>query len=69
MTFELAMYRLQMFAGSLVNRQPRSFFDRLKMGAGGLMTQSIMGMCFVKVMKEGEQQWLKQKNAKFAIKK
>jgi hypothetical protein len=71
MTFEIFVYRAQGFAVKMQNRKPGKFFDNLKMGLGGLITQFLMAACFARTMAEGEKQWRhrQRSNAKRAIKR
>lgn len=68
MTFEIFVYRAQLFAVKLQQKKKGAFL-LLQQGAGAMLTQFLMGLCFAKIMSEGEQQWLKRKSAKTANKK
>jgi len=64
MTFELFVYRAQMFAVKLQSKPGRGFFILLQQAGGAWITQFLMALCFGKIMAEGQRQWLKQSSAK-----
>lgn len=66
-TFELFIYRAQVFAMKLQQKKGGKF--ALFQNAGGaFITQFLMGLCFAYIMKNGEEQW-KRKNASTVTKK
>jgi hypothetical protein len=71
MTFEIFVYRANKFATKLLQTPPTATGAALKIGAGGFITQSLMGICFGKILVEGEKQWRNQqrKSATTATKK
>lgn len=69
MTFEMTVFKIQGFAVKLQQKKPGPFFNNLQLGLGALLTQFLMGMCFAKVMAEGERQCRTQRRAKSANKK
>lgn len=68
MTFEIFVYRAQLFAVKMQSRR-KGWFVVLGQAFGGLITQFLMGLCFAKILAEGEKQWQKQRSAKFAKRK
>jgi hypothetical protein len=56
MTFEIFVYRAQMFAVKWQGRKPGKFLDNLAIAAGAMITQFLMAMCFAKILAEGEKQ-------------
>ena len=70
MTLEVFVYRAQTFAVKLQQSKPGGFVNNLRIGAGGIITQFLMGLCFAKIYSEGEKQWrLKQNSVKPVVKR
>jgi hypothetical protein len=71
MTFEIFVYRAQMFAAKLQAhiQGPQKFWTPYAVGLGGIITQFLMSICFGKTLAEGEKQWRIQRSAKSATKK
>jgi len=68
-TFEMIVYKAQVFAVKLQSTKPGVFLANLRIGFGALITQTLMGLCFAKIYSEGERQCLKQKRVKTVNKK
>ncbi len=62
MTFELFVYRAQMFAMRQQQRTPGKFVNNFLIGLGAVITQSLMAACFARTMMIGESQWRKQRS-------
>lgn len=60
MTFEIFLYRAQVFAVSLQGAKPGSFMANLKIGLGALITQTLMGIAFARCYSQGEVAYRKQ---------
>ena len=71
MTFEIFIYRAHMFSVKLqaYMQQPPSFWKPFAASLGVLIQQTLMGICYARVLAEGEKQWRIQKSAKSATKK
>jgi hypothetical protein len=76
MTFEIFIYRGHTFAVKLQSSPaPKANAGKfagllwmLKQSLAGFIIQGLMGLCYGKILQEGEKQW-RQRNAKSAIKK
>jgi hypothetical protein len=73
MTFETFVYRAHLWS---VKQQARmtpgkapGAKDALLAGLGALVIQILMGLCYARILQEGERQWRKQNYAKRAVKK
>jgi hypothetical protein len=62
--FEMVMYRIQVFAAKLQQKNPQTFLGRLQLAFGGVLTQFVMGACFMRIMAIGESQWRKRQKSK-----
>lgn len=69
MTFELTVFKIQGFAVKLQSKTPGPFLNNVQLGLGALLTQFLMGMCFAKVLTEGQKQWQTQRRVKTAKRK
>jgi hypothetical protein len=69
MTFEIFVFRAQSWAMGLQTKKPGNVWNALQIAFGGLTTQILMQLCFVKILTEGQRQCQQQKNAKSASKK
>jgi hypothetical protein len=71
MTFEIFVYRAQLFAAKLqahING-PQKFWTPYAVGLGGLITQFLMGICFGRCLASGEKQWRENEARKVRTKK
>ena len=69
MTFEMFVWKAQSWAMGLQTKKPGNLWSALQIAFGGLTTQILMQLCFVKILTEGQKQCQRQKSAKSATKK
>jgi len=69
MTFEMFVWKAQSWAMGLQTKKPGNLWSALQIALGGLTTQILMQLCFVKILTEGQKQCqMKQKRAKSVTK-